>query len=182
MFPIVAASLSQVYSCSRGVLRRCLLTVSCKYTGMLTIKPFRELHSHSSYFTSCNTSIIYKTGENRCYRLVGNIYWQLLNTLCMIFSNNTNPVPWKFAYSFRVSQYRHALTYKKENFTGPAATSNELTIYDRQTDRQYRLCAATIIFVLTFYRKYESGHNRRGRKLTVRWSIIYTLHRTLFVR
>jgi hypothetical protein len=38
---------------SRGVLKRCPLSVSCKYvyTGMLAIKSFRDLHCHTSYFT-----------------------------------------------------------------------------------------------------------------------------------
>jgi hypothetical protein len=42
-FPTVAASLGYVHSCSRWVLRKWPLSVSCKYTGI------RELHSHTWY-------------------------------------------------------------------------------------------------------------------------------------
>lgn len=40
-------------SCSRRVLQRWYLSVSCKYTGILTIKLFREFHSHTSYHSLC---------------------------------------------------------------------------------------------------------------------------------
>jgi hypothetical protein len=40
---------SQLLSCSRGVLQRWPLSVSCRYTCMLAIKLFRALHSHTSY-------------------------------------------------------------------------------------------------------------------------------------
>jgi len=38
-----------VQSCSRGVFRKWPSLVSCKYRGMLAIKLFHELHSHTSY-------------------------------------------------------------------------------------------------------------------------------------
>jgi hypothetical protein len=38
-----------LHSCSRGVLRRWTVSACCKYTGMLAIKYFRQLHSHISY-------------------------------------------------------------------------------------------------------------------------------------
>jgi len=43
------ASLSLVLICSRGALRRWLLSVGSKCTGMTSIKQFRELHSQASY-------------------------------------------------------------------------------------------------------------------------------------
>jgi hypothetical protein len=38
-----------VRSCWRGALRKWSHSVSCRYTGILVIKLFRELHSHNSY-------------------------------------------------------------------------------------------------------------------------------------
>jgi hypothetical protein len=53
---------TEIYSCSRGVLRRWPLSVGCKYTDTLAIKPFRELHSHTSYgflrYLSCWCNVI----------------------------------------------------------------------------------------------------------------------------
>jgi hypothetical protein len=40
------ALLGYVHSCSGGVLWRCPISGSCKYTGMFAIKSFRELRRH----------------------------------------------------------------------------------------------------------------------------------------
>jgi len=48
MFSTVAAPFGYVHSCSRAVFWRWFLSVSCTYTGMLAIKTFWELYSHTS--------------------------------------------------------------------------------------------------------------------------------------